>query len=88
MTIRKRIFQLKDLHIIKTAEDFHDAREPPLRLGNWVCLNSGGPIMTVVDIEGGEVTVAWRTKDGHTRESDFPAACLRRYHPQSVQSST
>ena len=49
---------------------------PPLGVGDRCMLNSGGPIMTVVDVGDDEVVVAWRGEA--ISESVFPRACVRR----------
>jgi hypothetical protein len=65
------------LTLVAFADSFHDPREPPLFLGNWVRLNSGGPRALVVDEGINAVTVAWRSDDG-AHEADFPRPCLHR----------
>lgn len=48
----------------------------PFRIGDRVHLNSGGILLTVVDISKTRITVAWRDKRGRVYEWDFPPACL------------
>ncbi len=51
--------------------------EAPINLGDHVMLNSGGPVMLVVDVEGENVTASWRTGSG-IQEATFPRACVHR----------
>ncbi len=70
------------LVLIAKAEDYANVLEPPLRLGDIVSLNSGGPQAMVVDIDSSEGTaVAWRDGEGPPQEASFPAACLHRLSP-------
>jgi hypothetical protein len=59
-----------------------DEQEPPLTVGNYARLNSGGPKLLVVDTDLGErpgtVTVAWRESSYEVYERVFPRNCLRR----------
>jgi uncharacterized protein YodC (DUF2158 family) len=76
MKLKKRNFAAEELVVIAQSEEFQDIREPPLRLGDRVRLNSGGPESLVVDV-GEQVTIAWQ--DGSaTREYRLPRACLHR----------
>lgn len=63
-------------HIASSAE-FQDIREPGFRIGDLVRLNSGGPIMMVVDIDGSKVTTAWATS-GQVAECSWFRPCLHR----------
>ena len=74
------------MKLVARAESFRDPREPPLFVGNWVCLNSGGPNLLVVDEHIATVTVAWRVS-GETRERDFHRNCLHRV-PLDASSSS
>jgi uncharacterized protein YodC (DUF2158 family) len=65
------------MKLIAEAGSFRDSREPPLFVGNWVRLNSGGPKLLVVEEHTDTVTVAWRV-DGVTHERDFHRNCLHR----------
>jgi uncharacterized protein YodC (DUF2158 family) len=78
MNLSQRRINARYLALIRPSESFADAREPPLRLGNLVRLNSGGPTMVVVDIEGPTAICAWRDRDGKTHEHSFPVACVHR----------
>lgn len=49
---------------------------PPLEMGDWCRLNSGGPAMLVVDVEPEHVTAAWGPKWGE--EERFARAVVRR----------
>jgi uncharacterized protein YodC (DUF2158 family) len=58
-------------------------REPPLQIGNLVRLNSGGPILLVVDVSN-QITVAWRDQSGCAHESTLPEKCLHRPYLSSI----
>ena len=65
--------------LVALGEQFHDEREPPLRIGDVVRLNSGGPLSLIVDLPGGKtVTASWRDNSGLAVEADFPIACMHR----------
>lgn len=55
-----------------------------MRIGNFVRLNSGSPILMVVDCEAAHVTLAWLDLIGKVREKRFPSACLHRVSPASA----
>jgi uncharacterized protein YodC (DUF2158 family) len=84
MSLNRRSIKASDLIRVASAESFMDSREPPLGLGNFVRLNSGGPIMMVVDREAAFVVVAWKDVDGRTHERRFPVPCV---HRVSIASS-
>lgn len=63
--------------MVAPANVFACEMEPPVGIGSVVRLNSGGPRMLVVDIEGDDVTVAWRAT-GKTHESVLPLPCVHR----------
>lgn len=44
-----------------------------MKLGDWVHLKSGSPLMLVVDVDSDTITVAW---DNGRQEAQFPSACL------------
>lgn len=77
MSFRQQRYQPRHLTRVAKAEHFRDSREPPLRLGDWVCLNSGGPVALVVDDDGNLLTIAWRNRSG-AAESTLPRACVHR----------
>jgi hypothetical protein len=52
-----------------------------------VRLNSGGPTMMVVRLQGEAAIVAWRDRFGMVYEYGFPAACIRRVSPASAGSA-
>jgi hypothetical protein len=70
-------FRPDDLIRIAQASDFRDERDPPLRIGDVVRLNSGGPACLVVDLAGFEIVVSWRDV-GATREQIFLRSCVHR----------
>ena len=78
MSLWQRRINASDLVRVHSVEFFADCREPPLSLGNFVRLNSGGPIMMVVDRDEPFVVVAWRDREGRTHEHCFPAPCVHR----------
>jgi uncharacterized protein YodC (DUF2158 family) len=49
---------------------------PQLRSGDLVRLRSGGPLMTVVGIEGDQVNCAWTGLDGHIGYEHLPIEAL------------
>jgi uncharacterized protein YodC (DUF2158 family) len=48
-----------------------------LNPGDLVALNSGGPILTVIEAGVETAKVAWITEDGKKQEAIFPIVCLR-----------
>lgn len=78
MRLRRSVFSASELKLIASAESFHDVREPPLSTGNFVRLNSGGPLLMVVDVEADRITVAWRDAAGQAHECEFPRPCVHR----------
>jgi len=77
--LKRQTYPVQRLTSLAKAEEFIDAREPPLRLGDIVRLNSGGPAMMVVDI-GTSITVALSNEgaEGGIVELNFPAPCVHR----------
>jgi uncharacterized protein YodC (DUF2158 family) len=49
---------------------------PALRSGSLVRLRSGGPLMTVIGIEGDQVNCAWTGRDGHIGYERLPIEAL------------
>jgi len=78
MRLIQRRINANHLDLIAPADTFADSREPPLVMGNFVRLNSGGPTMVVVDIDGLTAICAWRASERKTREHSFPVACVHR----------
>jgi uncharacterized protein YodC (DUF2158 family) len=75
-------FESDSLSLIAPAENFQNAHEPNLRIGNTVQLNSGGPAMLVVDfLDSDRVVVAWRNENGEAVETEFPRVCVHRVSP-------
>ena len=50
---------------------------PALRSGNLVRLRSGGPLMTVVRIEGDQANCVWTDWDGQFEAGRFPIDVLQ-----------
>jgi len=50
---------------------------PPFRSGNLVRLRSGGPLMTVKDINGGQVDCFWTDVNGQINADSFPVDVLQ-----------
>lgn len=65
------------MRLIATGESFRRGDEPPIGLGDLVRLNSGGPPMMVVDLDGKNVTAAWRSGQ-KIEERTFPEVCVHR----------
>jgi uncharacterized protein YodC (DUF2158 family) len=63
--------------------------EMELKVGDLVKLKSGGPVMTVVDVDGDEVTCVWFPSDDHRklREDDFNDATLEKVEGPAPQAS-
>jgi hypothetical protein len=83
MPEQHRRYHAHRLQLVAKAEQFRDSREPPLRIGDWVRLNSGGPIALVVDA-GELLTVAWRNPNGLVSESTLAPACYHRVCLSSI----
>jgi hypothetical protein len=67
------------LNRIAKSEEFRVPGEPPVRLGDVVQLNSGGPRCLVVDLlDFNNLAVSWRDSEGMIYEDVFPAPCV---HP-------
>jgi uncharacterized protein YodC (DUF2158 family) len=77
MSRKSQQFPTDHLSLVAKAESFHDSREPPLRIGDWVQLNSGGPRSLVVDATSDEIIVAWKSDD-QIVECALPRACIHR----------
>lgn len=71
-------FDGKRLRKVAQGSSFQDDREPRLRIGDIVRMNSGGPIMLVVDLNGPRVTTAWRARSGTVYEQKIPSICVHR----------
>jgi uncharacterized protein YodC (DUF2158 family) len=72
-------FRIGDLKLVAPCEQFQDVRQPPLRLGDVVRLNSGGPASLVVDLSlGDKVTISWCDTSRKAREIEIPRACVHR----------
>lgn len=50
--------------------------EVDLEVGDCVCLNSNGPIMTILDISNGFYTCIWFTSDQHMQSARFNPLCV------------
>ena len=67
-----------DITLVAKAESFRDEREPPLRVGDFVQLNSGSQTMMVVDADVEHIVAAWRADNGEAVEAAFPRPCCHR----------
>jgi uncharacterized protein YodC (DUF2158 family) len=47
-----------------------------IRAGDLVRLRSGGPLMTVREVEGDQITCYWSTDEGNVLSGSFPIADL------------
>jgi hypothetical protein len=74
---KSKKFLSDKLRLVAKAEDFHDTHEPPLRIGDVVCLNSGGPLSLVVDICQDSIIIAWQS-GGQVWEYELAAVCVHR----------
>jgi uncharacterized protein YodC (DUF2158 family) len=54
-----------------------DQAAPALQSGNLVRLRSGGPLMTVVRIEGDQANCVWTDWDGQFESGSFPIDVLQ-----------
>jgi hypothetical protein len=81
---RKGSFRATQLRLVAPSVTFRDSREPPLRIGDWVRLNSGSPICLVVDAHDGTLTVARRNTLHRIEESTLPIACFHRVCLSSI----
>jgi hypothetical protein len=67
------------LKLVAYSEEFQDDREPPLRLGDVVQLNSGSPLCLIVDLPcRNTVVISWRESNGRVQEQPLPRACVHR----------
>lgn len=73
MRLSQAAFRLTDLRVVARAYRW----PAPPGLGAEVVLNSGGPRMTIVDLDGDTRTCAWRDCDGLVSEFDFSFRTLR-----------
>ena len=75
----RRGFKASRLKLIAPREQFQDDREPPLRLGDVVRLNSGGPACLVVDLPYPKAAIlSWDDKNGENHECALPCDCVHR----------
>ena len=80
--LRHASFDSSAITLVAASEDFQRQHELPLQLGDIVSLNSGGPRMMIVDLDGdGDSVVSWWGADGTTQEMSIPLACLHRVSP-------
>src|ERR1700744_2393110 len=74
MSFRKEVFRASDLRKIGSYAPDH----PPVRIGEYVELNSGSPPLLVVDADDTHIAVSWRDDDGKAEEEPLPRACFHR----------
>jgi hypothetical protein len=80
MTRRERQIPANRLTIVARAENYADAREPPIGVGTIVRLNSGSPSCLVVDVDDdGSLVIGYQKQDdGRIVEISVPCACVHR----------
>lgn len=67
------------LDLVARSEEFQDDREPPLHIGSFARLNSGGPVCLIVDvIDDNSVVVSWQESSGLAHEEQLPRAFVHR----------
>jgi len=58
---------------------FQEAGEVPLIIGDFAQINSGGPVMVIVDsATDSALTVSYRDDGGEVHEHIMPRECLHR----------
>jgi hypothetical protein len=87
MSVERKSIPSNQLMLVTPVEAFHDPREPALAIGARVRVNSGGPPMLVVEIDGADVTVAYRNDAGRAREYTIPAVCVHRIREERAAES-
>jgi len=55
----------------------HSSSNASLRTGDFVRVRSGGPLMTVKDIQGDKVNCSWTNWHGDLISQSFPIAALQ-----------
>lgn len=78
-------FPTNSLRLLKSVERFQHPGGLPLKQGDFIRLNSGGPIMMVVDRGQNGITGAWRERNGRAQESFSPRAAVHRVFPEQAQ---
>lgn len=68
---------VESLCLVARAGEYQCVQEPLVGVGTVVRLNSGGPRMLVVDVNGDDVTVSWRTSEG-VQETTLSRVCVHR----------
>lgn len=80
--LRCGVYDSSTIVLVASRDEFQSPHEPPLALGDIVSVNSGGPKMMVVDLNGdGIAVVSWRDGEGVPQELSIPLACLHRVSP-------
>jgi uncharacterized protein YodC (DUF2158 family) len=77
----RRQFRANDLAKMADAGNFQHQSEVPLRIGDIIALNSGGPRMMVVDHDNSQVVAAWVGDDGSALEGTFQRVTVHRVTP-------
>ena len=62
---------------MQTPSDSKDEHMTDLRIGETVCLNSGGDLMTVTSVDQNSVTCTWFVK-GALKSHNFPVKALKK----------
>ena len=82
MPVPKESHHPKSIILVRRGEEFRDPREPELRMGDVIQLNSGSPKMLVVDLDGdGNCTGSWFDEADIAQELILPVGCFHRISP-------
>ena len=73
--VKRETFAISDLVVVALAPPPDD---PPLMIGDWCRLNSGGPYCLVVDGNEWDVVVSWANGADNHPEYSFSRASVRR----------
>ncbi len=85
MSYNYRTYPAHSLGLVARAGEIAGTGER-LHLGDRVRLNSGGPVMLVVDCDGDRFVVAW-SDAGKIREASFKRACLSYLPPFAISAN-
>ena len=80
--INRAQYDSNAIKLVAARDDFFNPHELPLKIGDFVRLNSGGPKTMIVDLDGsGHAVVSWFNEAGELEEASFPVVCLHRVSP-------